>query len=434
MANTWDHAITGFEGGDFTGLATLGGTITAASARTGSYGLNANAIATAQYGASIGSNPVSGTTKAAFFQFFFKLDNAPSVNTAQLGGIGLSVAQVNVDTDLTWNLKISGFATITTGSALPLNTWLRCIVKYWNYGSDVTVFAANNTRATAQITNVETNAEYGTLVGGGAGNVSTLGRGVMGGQTAEGPAVTWSVHYDDALYLVADGTARANITKWDHGTAHLLNNAGSLFSYNKVYPFVVTAQGAHDDFATAGNYTAVSEIPMALGSVSSSTLNAWTSYRHATLTPYHEVEALTLRVNATQATGNTEALTVNNTETSFAFTASTGSADINSRYVTEIQTGMKGAFLSKGLFDILEFGVRVKTAAASFVLKNLFLEVLGGPATVVITLNVPSPSGPSPSGPPGPSGPVPESFGETGGRWALHHFDIETRKEKRHYK
>ena len=71
MANSSDQQCTGFEGADFTGHTTIGGTITTAAARTGTYGLNAAPVATAQYGATIGTT-TTGTNKAGWFQFFFQ--------------------------------------------------------------------------------------------------------------------------------------------------------------------------------------------------------------------------------------------------------------------------------------------------------------------------------------------------------------------------
>ena len=288
MANTYDQQITGFEGGDFTAMTTLGGTIVAGSARTGKFGLRAAPSATAQYGGRMGDS-VAGTKKALFFQFFVKMDVTPSVDSAQLGGLGASTAQIRVNTAMTWDLKIAGFTTVTGGTALPLGKWLRCMVKYWNYTTDVTIFGAStNTRATAQIDDIDTTpgtpVAYGLLIGGGAGNVTTVGLGIMGGQTAEGPSVTWSaLHYDDAIYLAAEGTALTSITKWDDttdATRHRLNNAGSLFHYNRVKGYPPVAQGSQDGFVTAGAYANVNEIPMAAASVSTATAGNRTNYDH----------------------------------------------------------------------------------------------------------------------------------------------------------
>lgn len=187
---------------------------------------------------------------------------------------------------------------------------------------------------------------------------------LLWGQDANGVNATREVDYDDSYYDFGTGTDRASVA-FPAGT--------------RIYPFALTGQGADDGFVPAGAFANVNEIPMGANTISSGTAGARTTYTHAALAdPTEVVYHARCWMNATDAGSNSHDILIGATAYPFVFSAVTGGADVSTNKADAPQdTPMLAAD-----FATLEWGARVG-AAGTLVIKNIVMEILGGPPAVL---------------------------------------------------
>jgi len=200
------------------------------------------------------------------------------------------------------------------------------------------------------------------------------------GQVGAGPSCNREINYDDVIWDLGTGA--------DAALAHIP-------TFVRVYPFPVTGQGAFDQFSPAGAFANVAEIPRDnVASVSESVLGEATTYRHASLANASDlVYHVRCYMNAT-SNGNQHKIVIGAQESSFNFNAFTGDSDASTNRADK---SYQEAPLSAAAFAALEFGGKVGTGGSTLTIKNILLEVLGGPAEGEVTFS----SGPTPPGPGG---------------------------------
>jgi hypothetical protein len=324
----------------------------------------------------------SGGVYATYAEVFFYIVTLPSGADHVIGGLSNQAIEIKVSADGTWKLTASGLGTVTGGLALPTGRWLRMILKRWSHAALFpSIFGTPEPdpshpigqRAKCEIVDVDSDplvpVSYGTLTVSGANlgvtTPPTLQCGCVAPQTG-----TYDVWFDDAKVIAAYDIADVSgVAKW---SAPLLVADGSLFTHSQVQGYFVTGQGVHDDFTPSGAYGNVDEIPKGVDSVSTSVSGNRTSYTKTPLTAGQEVEAMTLRANATGATA-THALVLDSLDYDRTFSAATAGDDANTPWATEVFVSA----IDKSTFDAHEIGVESKSASA-FVLNNIFLEALIG--------------------------------------------------------
>ena len=428
----YQQILTGFEGGDFTGLTTTGGSITPGAARSGAYGLHAPAAASSQYGCSFGLQEyfAAYTKHAAYLQFWVRFNGEPTAasDKCMFGGFGDDLwvwvegnGALGLNTHR-WGITAAGFGSQTMG-LLPLGAaagWYRVILKVWSYNdtpAGPNVFGVGHRICTALITQVNA-ANQLTFIDsasmGGINNFTTIQPAYLGGKSSVGASTTWDLDFDDAIYLESSGADVATIGKWnDPISGNVLNTMnlgvfaptyGSIFYYDHILLLPIIAQGGYDQFQLPSDYPSVNEIPMGMGSVVGDTPGKTTTYQHAVVaSAYREVEAYVLRVNATASLLGTHAilgvlpggapqpplLTTPYQFTTYTQAPSapvsgemaqvlssvTGGANENSPAACVVATGYRGRLLPVPTFNALEMGLRVKVAG-TITLKNLFIEAL----------------------------------------------------------
>ena len=346
----YQQILTGFEGGDFTGLTTTGGSITSGAARSGAYGLHAPAAASSQYGCSFGLQEyfAAYTKHAAYLQFWVRFNGEPTAASGKcmFGGFGDDLwvwvegnGALGLNTHR-WGMTAAGFGSQTMG-LLPLGAaagWYRVILKVWSYPTSIgtlpggivanptyggqDVFGTSMRACTALITQVNA-ANHLTFIDSasmtGINNFTTIQPAYLGGKSSVGISTTWDLDFDDAIYLESSGADVATIGKWtDPISGNVLNymprsalapTYGSIFYYDRILLLPIIAQGGYDQFQLPGDYPSVTEIPMGAGSVVGDTIGKTTTYQHLALaTTYREVEAYILRMNATASLLGTHAI------------------------------------------------------------------------------------------------------------------------------
>lgn len=383
------QVIAGFEGASPAGWTVSAATVETAAKRSGSYGLKtapsgASAMGRMSIDQSITMGSPPGEVFGVYHEVFFKINSLPTVANTPIGQFGAGSTpgiQLEVNTDGTWRIDVTGIGIVSGGSALPTGVWLRLIAKHWSFpaaGQDQ--FGTQASPTHAQKARLEIDSEdgltnYGRLSTTGA-NLSVFGLdGPICGARAPNTG-TFDIYWDDAKCLVATNITDVYVvTKWlvgGAGSIHKLNNDGTIFTHSRVQQFLVGSQGGSDDFSPAGGFADVDEVPKGAGSVSSSTLDATTTYRATAMVTGQVAEAITLRANAAGA-GVTHALMLDGVE--YAKTLLSTSDDDNQN--TPLASVVYFTPITKAVFNALQFGVRVKTGGSTLTLENLFLEVVG---------------------------------------------------------
>ncbi len=374
--------VLGFEGGDGTGITLqTAGSVTAAAARTGSYGLRSAPVgAAASYGGQIGQGIpgiASGAKHAAFGQFQYRMAAGPNVNTAPLCGYA-DFFYITVNIDLTATLHVAGIG--STAISIPTPTsllWFRVQFRQWTTNVTGTLFGTDVKHFLVVIdyTNDDGVVQFISSAGLSALNVgfTSIEPLTLGATPAMGGALpTWTVDFDDCIYVAATDTDVDDFVKWS--ALSMGDYAASIFRYDKVYPVLITGQGPNSGFS--GPYTDVNEVPKGAGQITGVGSGTWTDYLHQTA-PGTNIEGVTLRVNANVSILSTQALTVDTVETAFTFRDS-GSSNATSPFTTSMYpTTLLGNFFTPAQFSAQVFGVKCKDAN-TITLRNIYLEVLSG--------------------------------------------------------
>ncbi len=383
--------VLGFEGGDTTGVASLPGSpglVTAAAARTGTYGCRvAPAGGGNSYGVQFGKGLTfgSGAEHAGFAQFQYRMATAPSVNNSMLCG-DASNFWITVNTNMTATLHMVGIGTSNIGMpALSASIWYRVQFRQWtadlsgDFGTSLKYFRVviDYTDANGVVQFISSAGDTTTNIGYTAVAPFTLGSI----SSLAGGSPTWSVDFDDCIYVAASGAADVgSFPKWSPSS--LNGYARSLFYYDKVFPVLITGQGPNDGFTPAGGYASVNEVPLGSGTVAGSGSGTWTDYLHQPA-PGTNIEALTCRMNANVSSISVQAVTIDSAKTLFTFRGGSQGQDETSPFATLMYpTTLLGDMLTPAQFAAQVFGVECEDSH-TITLRNIYLEVLSGePLTV----------------------------------------------------
>ncbi len=341
-------------------------------------------------------NVTPGDAFANWGQFFIWIDSLPTVNFTTIGGLaGHQRIQVNIDG--TWQVVFTGLGTTTGGSALPTGKWLRVRCAVWsgstsgvgvgfeNYNSAPSFHPASQFGRVI-IDDIDTDPanppiSYGNLPAPGGANLGVTALGGLQIGCVAPDTGTYDAYYDDAIQLAAWGTSGGvdQITKWNGTLAAALFNAGAeIFTHSQIEPFVVIGQGSQDQWTPAGGYANVDEIPKAgVDKVSTATLANETTYLKTALLTGREVEAMTVRANATDAGTHPHSILLNGVAFSRTLNGATASDDEFTPFATEVLDTP----IDKSTFDAIEMGMK-NGNATTVDLQNIFMEALVGPEAV----------------------------------------------------
>lgn len=381
--------ICGFEGGDFTGVQVVGGSVLSAAARSGVYGFRAAPVATKNFGCQVGKGISafgSGAQHASFQQFCYRMQAAPSANNAMLCG-NEDLFYVTVDTNMAGTVHVAGIGTTSLGFPTPSNTlWFRVQMRQWTsnvvgdlFGTAIKHFQViidhHDANGVLDFVSVST---LQSAVNIGFTSITPLTLGSLSSVSGADPQ-TWQVDYDDCIYVAATNSDVTSFQKW---SAPAFSDYGrSIFYYDVIEPIYITGQGPMNDFTPASDYTAVNEVPSAGGAVTGS--SGATNYYHQPA-PGTNIEAFTLRVNANASVTSDQGLLVDLVTTLYEFPG-TGTANVSSPFATYMYpTTILGPFLTPAQFNAKLVGVSNQTGA-NITLRNIYIEVLTGEPILVDT-------------------------------------------------
>jgi hypothetical protein len=382
------QVIGGFEGASGAGWSNNFSAIAGTYKRSGSYGARSNPAGGSQGGNLIPHTPIAFASNdpfAGYGEIFCQVKSRPIANNSPF--VFWNGSTVEMNTDGTWRIVVSGIGTVAGGSAIPMDAWVRIIIKHYtldaggNFGTQPASGAGLFCQHfRCEITNEDGSVSYGSLVTSGANLGVTSLTGIGGGCIAPN-APTYDMWWDDAKSLLATAVGSpgiGSITKW---TEAKMGADGTLFAHSAIQGFLVTGQGSHDDFTPAGGFGNVDEIPKGTGgaddSVSAGVIGKITTYTKTALPTGQEVEAMTLRANAGQTGSNTHGLYLDNTDFDRTFSNTTAQDDGNTPHATIVYASS----IPKATFDAIEIGLHVKNTV-TLILHNIFLEALVGTEAV----------------------------------------------------
>lgn len=403
MASTAE--ICGFEGGDETGCTGLGGeTITSAATRTGNYGCRISAVASTLYGIQVGQGLAgfaSQTHHGGFCQFMFRLGGPPSVNNSMFCGFQ-DVMWLSCGTTGLLTLHCAGIGSTHPASfainVLDTTTWYKCAMSIYaptdGSGNRVCVCVISQ-YVGSTLTYIVSASLSAVNIGFTAMPPFTLG-----GLTGNGAAsTTWQWDVDDCIYAAASGAdfdslsglaglgfALTAHSQWGSPTTPM--------GYDQIWPITMAAQGTHNDFAPAGRFDLIDEIPKGAGQISSAV--GWTNYVNSHISGAANatvVEAWTFRVNATAAPQKSHYLTASASgiDTLFALTIGASSAGSNASSLmasTFYPPSLVGTLEPVGTFNNTQFGVENNDNTSTITIQNMYVEVLAGtPVPQIPALN-----------------------------------------------
>lgn len=192
---------------------------------------------------------------------------------------------------------------------------------------------------------------------------------VILGQEGGGATNTAHVYYDDIWYELRTGVDVDGIERFPIGT--------------KIYGFVPTSQGTFDQFTPAGSYNLLQDLPDTGTFVTSSTVGAQTTYRHAIQALTDRIYFLKLICNCYSSPTAAQSFMINGVEYSVAGVSNVSNAG-NFTSVPHVSLSYLSAALTPEAFAVMEFGGKHGVTAGEFRLYNLLFEALTGPIDPLI--------------------------------------------------